>query len=272
MPAHASGRTEERQALTDAVSRAADRFSELLLSAPDPGARVPATPDWSVTDVLGHVAMEPGRYRELALGRGTWPARVADLPAFNAEQVRTLPTRDPDGLARILRRDVDALLSTVEGFGEEPPLMFFDGDQRVRADRALGTLLGEFVIHGHDVATLLGRPWPIAPELVPLVMTGLHQVLPGWVDPARAAGHTAVYELRLRGLTRYVYRFDDGRLTVDPATPGRVDVTLSADPATALLLNYGRTGRWRAALTGRITARGRRPWLAPGLTGRFRSA
>lgn len=272
MPGHVSSTVDERQALISAASEAADRFTDLVLSAPEPERRVPATPDWSVTDVFGHVAMEPGRYRALALGEGAWPSRVADLPAFNAEQVRTLPTRDLGELATILRRDVDGLLETIDGFGEEQPMMFFDGDQQVRADRALGTLLGEFVVHGHDIATLLGRPWPIEPELVPLIMAGLHQVLPGWVNPARAAGHTGVYELRLRGLTRYVYRFDNGRVTVDPPAPERIDVSISADPVTALLLNYGRTSQWRATLTGKITAWGRRPWLALGFTGRFQAA
>jgi uncharacterized protein (TIGR03083 family) len=149
------------------AARTADDFVALVLSAPDPNAPVPATPGWSFIDVAGHVAMEPARYRDLALGGGEWPASAADLPAFNAEQVRTLPTRRPDELAAILRDGLSSLLATIDGFGDDQPLMNFDGDQRVRADVALGTLIGEFVVHGHDVARALGRPWQIRPELVP---------------------------------------------------------------------------------------------------------
>ncbi|WP_240437823.1 maleylpyruvate isomerase N-terminal domain-containing protein [Sciscionella marina] len=254
--------------VAEAVAGTARRFTELAVSAPDEDAVVAATPAWSVTDVLGHVAMEPSRYRDLALGRGEWPSRVADLPAFNAEQVRTLPTRDRADLAGILLADTDALLATIAEFGDRPPLMNFDGDQRVRADLALGTLLGEFVVHGYDIARSLGKPWPIEPSHVPIIMAGLHQILPGW---AKSPAHTASYALRLRGLASYTYVFRDGELTVDPAEPGRIDVRLSLEPVTALLLNYGRIGPVKPALTGKALVWGRKPWLGPGLVGRFHS-
>ncbi|WP_158887735.1 maleylpyruvate isomerase N-terminal domain-containing protein [Amycolatopsis anabasis] len=250
----------------------ADEFVDLVLSVPDPDAPVPATPGWSVTDVLGHVAREPARYRDLALGGGTWPSRVAELPAFNAEQVRTLPTRDPAKLAAILREGLDSLLENVERFGDDQPMMNFDGDQRVRADRALGTLIGEFVVHGHDIARAFGRPWPIRAELVPMILRGQQQILPGWVHPDRAAGHTATYEFRLRGQESYLYQFRDGHLVVGPPAPDRIDVHLSFEPVTALLLTYGRIGQLRAALTGKVFAWGRRPWLATRLIALFHPA
>ncbi|MBF6213613.1 maleylpyruvate isomerase family mycothiol-dependent enzyme [Nocardia puris] len=251
----------------------AARFAELTADASDLDREVTATPGWSVSDVLGHVAMEPSRYNQLALGGGTWPRRVTDLPAFNAEQIRTLPTRDPAALAAKLRADTDELGRTVRGFGGAVPLMNFDGDQRIRPDRALGTLLGEFTVHGYDIARTLRRPWPIDPAFVPLIMDGLHQVLPGWLDPARAAGHTATYAIRLRGLgTEYVYRFDDGRLVVDPPGPTRPDVRFNAEPITWLLLAYGRLSPLVPALTGRVLATGRKPWLAPRFARLFHAA
>ncbi|WP_020666035.1 maleylpyruvate isomerase family mycothiol-dependent enzyme [Amycolatopsis nigrescens] len=258
-----------RAEMASAARSAAEEFIALALSAPDPETPVPATPGWSVTDVLGHVSAEPARYHELAHGRGRWPAQVADLPAFNAEQVSTLPTRAPAELAARLRDGLDAFLETIEGFGDDQPLMDFDGDQRVRVDRSLGTLIGEFVVHGHDLARALGRPRRIRPELVPMVLLGQHQVMPGWVDRDRTAGHTATYEFRLRGQETHVYEFHNGHLTVDPPRPGRIDVRISADPVTALLLNYGRIRPWPATLTGKLTAWGRRPWLAAGLVTRF---
>lgn len=261
-----------RAQVAEAVTAMADQFAALASQATDPNRMVPATPTWSVTDVVGHVAMEPWRYRELALGRGAWPAKVADLPAFNAEQVRALPSRELSTLTETLRADTAALVATVTDFGDRPPWMNFDGDQRVRADRALGTLLGEFLVHGHDIARTLGQPWPIDGAYVPMVLAGLHQVLPGWVNPATAGEHTVTYELRLRGLARYRYVFTDGRLAVNPPHPGRIDVRITADPATALLLVYGRMRPWRAALTGKVYAWGRRPWLGLSFAERFHSA
>ncbi|MBO0873425.1 MAG: maleylpyruvate isomerase N-terminal domain-containing protein [Pseudonocardia sp.] len=255
--------------LADALRTVATRFAELTRSAPDPYREVTATPGWSMIDLLGHVAMEPSRYRELALGRGEWPSRVVDLPAFNAEQIRTLPSRNVAELTAKLRADTESLLDAVAGFGDDPPLMNFDGDQRVRADLALGTLLGEYVVHGHDIAGTLGRPWPIDPRHVPMIMTGLNQVMPAWVDPARADGHTATYELRLRRLARYVYAFRDGKLTVNPSAAKRVDVHISIEPVTALLMSYRRLGQWAPTLTGKVRAWGRRPWLGTGFTDLF---
>ncbi|MQA27935.1 MAG: maleylpyruvate isomerase family mycothiol-dependent enzyme [Micromonosporaceae bacterium] len=249
----------------------AQRFADLGLAAPDPEIPISATPGWSLTDVFGHVMMEVNRYRELATGRGDWPADVADLPAFNAEQIRTLPTRDVGELAARLRTGTEELVATIDAFGDEQPLMPFDGDQWVRADRQLGTLLGELVVHGRDIARETGAAWPIDREHVPLVFDGLHQVLPGWVGPD-ARGHTATYQLRLRGdLGRYVYAFADGRLTINPAEPPAIDVHVSADPVTALLSSYRRIGRWWPALSGKTLAWGRRPWLAARLNDRFRS-
>ncbi|WP_067537237.1 maleylpyruvate isomerase family mycothiol-dependent enzyme [Nocardia crassostreae] len=259
--------------MADTVGRAlrvaARRFADVVAAAPDPEREVRGTPGWSIIDVAGHVAAEPVRYRELALGRGTWPARAADLPGFNAEQIRALDSRDPRELARRVVAGTEAFIETLDGFAGEPRTMMFDGDQRIRADRARGTLLGEFVVHGYDIARTLGKPWAIDPAHVPIIMDGLNQVIPGWVNPALAHRHTATYEYRLRGFSRYVYRFDDGHLTVDPPDPGSVDAYISADPVTALLLNYGRISQWTPALTGRVLTWGRKPWLAAGFACRF---
>lgn len=150
--------------------------------------------------------------------------------------------------------------------------MHFDGDQIVPADLQAGTFLGELIVHGRDIARAVGADWPIEPAMVPLVYVGLHQVLPGWVDPHGAAGHTATYQLKLRGSSVYVYEFTNGRLEVDPAQPRPVDVHISADPVIALLTSYCRVGQVGPALTGKVLVWGRRPWLATSLRGRFLSA
>jgi hypothetical protein len=139
----------------------------------------------------------------------------------------------------------------------------------VRAEEALGIQLGELLIHGHDVATALGRPWPIDPGDAALVIEGDNRVLPGWVRPDRARGLTAGFEIRLRGQGTHVWSFRDGRLAVNPGEPGHIDAHVSADPAAFLLVMYRRESLWRQVAAERLLAWGRRPWLAVTLPDRF---
>jgi SCP-2 sterol transfer family len=141
--------------------------------------------------------------------------------------------------------------------------------QKIRADAALGILLGELVVHGHDVAGALGQPWPIDPAHAALIVEGLNPILPGWVRPDRVKGLTAGFEVHLRGQASHVWAFRDGRLHVNPPDPGRIDVHISADPAALLLVVYARESQWKHIATGRLTAWGGRPWLAFTLTSRF---
>jgi len=98
-------------------------------------------------------------------------------------------------------------------------------------------------------------------------------VVPYYLRAERAKGHTARYDIRLRGeaAARAVFTIERGALTVGPPVAGqRADCYLSADPWAFLLVLYGRTGPLAPALAGRIVAWGRRPWLALTLPDRFR--
>jgi len=56
---------------------------------------------------------------------------------------------------------------------------------------------------------------------------------------------------------------------MNPPGPFRPDAVISAQPATFLLVVYKRVSQWPAILTGRLTARGPRPWLALTFASRF---
>lgn len=185
--------------------------------------------------MVGHVALEPSRYAQLAQGSDDYPAQVAGLPEYNATRIRNLPTRNLAELAEKACADTDHLITLMTAFGDQAPTMAFDGGHRVPADLAMGILLGEFVVYGHDLARELGRRWPIFPEHVRMIFDGPHQVIAGWVDADRAAGHTATYELRLRRLAHYVYSFSNGALETGTYTPDTIDVHISAEPTAALL-------------------------------------
>jgi uncharacterized protein (TIGR03083 family) len=252
-----------------AVDVAADRFVTLVTGAPDPAVPVPAAPGWTVRDVAAHLVTVTVRYADGPEGRGVWTKTPMDLPALNHDQLAALATVTLDELAARLRQQVTAVLAQIQGYGSDTPSFRFHGGEPVRADIALGILLGELVVHGRDVARALRRPWPIDPGHAALVIEGLNPVLPGWVRPERVRGLTAGFEIRLRGRGSHVWAFRDGHLQVNPRDRGRIDVHVSADPAAFLLVCYAREPQCKHIATGRMLAWGRKPWLALTLPSRF---
>jgi hypothetical protein len=134
-------------------------------------------------------------------------------------------------------------------------------------------LLGEQVIHGRDIARAFGRRWPVPHADACLMFHGVRSMVPLAVDADAVRGVTAAFDVWLRRGPRAVVRIREGRASVDPWEPGSgpVDCHVSADPATFMLVGYGRISQWRAVAGGRLLAWGRRPWLALRLVGYFSS-
>ena len=260
---------QARQAMLRRVDDLAGRFLDLVVGG-DPSTPVAATPGWTVRDVTAHMVTVVARYAQGPRGEGAWVDEPADLPALNARLLEAVGEESLPGLVGGVRSELRTLLDQMHDHGDEIPSFRFNGGQVIRADDALGLLVGELLVHGHDVAEARGRAWRITAADVELVLRGMEAVLPGFVDPDRTAGHTATYDVRVRGGGAHRWRFVNGRLDVDvDATRGAVDCHVSGEAAALLLVMYGRIRPWRGALTGKVVAWGRRPWLALSLPGRF---
>jgi uncharacterized protein (TIGR03083 family) len=252
-----------------AIDLVASRFAALVTAAPNPAARVPDTPGWTVRDVAAHLATVVVRYADGPQGHGTWTSTPLELPALNHDQMQALGAMAVGDLTASLRRELASLQAQIQSYGSRLPLFRFHGGEPVRADIALGLLLGELVVHGHDVARTLRRPWPIDPGHAALIIESLNPILPGWVRAERTQGFTATFELHPRGQAAYIWAFRDGRLQVNPPRPALIDVHISGDPAALLLVFYARESQWKHIATGRMLAWGRKPWLALTLTSHF---
>jgi hypothetical protein len=91
----------------------------------------------------------------------------------------------------------------------------------------------------------------------------------GWVEPARSAGHQAAYQVHLGDNGQHVLCFTHGRLAMVLPAGRHIDCHIGGSPQAILLILYRRLSPWQAALTGRVAARGRRPWPAFSLADRF---
>lgn len=230
---------------------------------------VPATPDWTVRDVTAHLITAVDRYLAGPHGGMLRVDDPQELPRLNQNLLRQVPHATHPDLLQQLRTRVAELVEQVGGYGRRQPSYVFNGGQPVRADRALGILVGELAVHGGDIAAATHRPWPITADDMDVILDGLGQVLPGWVNPRRCRQHSAAYDIRLRDGNHYAWIFTDGTLRIEVAPPGRFDCHLAARPSTLLRVMYRRRSPLAAALTGAAVAWGRRPWLALSLPSRF---
>jgi uncharacterized protein (TIGR03083 family) len=247
------------EAARAAVAAAAGAAAELIRSAPDMDAPARGL-DWTVGQTAAHMVASTRSLGALA-SRRIAPEPGVDLAEVNLARIAQVGERDPAALADLLVEEARSFLAETARQSAHLSFPFYGG---ATANLAAGTaiLLGEYLIHGLDLARSLGRPWRIDPDRARLVIAGSTAVLPAYVDPETARGVTVGYDVRVRGGPRFAFRLADGRLTVEPGAAGPVDCHISAEPVAFLLVSYGRESQWRPILRGGMTAWGRRPWRA----------
>jgi uncharacterized protein (TIGR03083 family) len=258
----------DREAAWAAIRAAAGRFTTLLQETDDI-ERPAAGTDWTVAETAAHVAIVftgfsaaiAGEPQALQYLDADFPTRLA---ATNAATIGMVDHADVGGLAELITVGAQRFLELAAAADPQMECATpWYGPGRTRTVDCLTALaLGELTVHGHDIATGTGRPWPIPAEHAKLILgTVCPEMSPLVVRPDAARGRPVTYEVRLRGNgPRYVIRVADGTAEVR-AVGGPVDCVISADPVTYLLVVYGRMPLGRALLGGGILAKGRRPWL-----------
>lgn len=251
---------QARAALRDVVPS----LLTLVRSVPDANSVSVGT--WTVDDVTAHLShvfrFDTDALAEKPVPEATvTPAGMAEInakmlaedgerePAVLADRIGTLAKEFDDVASRSRAGTVDWLQGT-----------------RLPPSAVACHLLEECLIHGHDIATATGRPWPIQRHHALLAVEGgalpLITALPptAFVNQEKARSFRARFDLRLRGGGSTVMVFDRGSLTLDAASARDVDAHISADPAALMLVFIGRQEIWKPLLEGKFTAWGRRPW------------
>ena len=253
-----------------AARAAAGRFTTLLRAVPDPG--VTAIGHWTVRDVAAHVAGGAELYAGIVRGTPSPAPTIDAITALNEQIIGTVGESDLPALADRVDTAVADLLAAAEHHQGDPDLPWHAG-LRLPLSSLLAVACGEYLVHGHDIARAARARWPVPADWARTVFLGVLPVVPHYLLPERAQGRPARFDIRMRGErgARAVFAVADGALVIESPAPGRhADCHLSADPWAFLLVLYGRSGPLTPALTGRILAWGRRPWLALTLPSLFR--
>lgn len=261
---------EIRTALLDVSAR----LVPLVRSAHD--TDVPAVGSWTVGDVAAHLSHGFRADADAIAGRPVPEAVVtkAGIAEAAAKLLREDGERDPAALADRIRTRAGEFDDVVSR--SRSSSVTWLQDLRIPTSMAAGHLLNECLIHGHDIATALGRPWPIQrhhallalenfvfPLIATLPPTALmkQEGSGGGVGKAGRAGtFRARIEVRLRGGGSTLMVIDRGSLTLDTGSARDVDAHLWADPAAFMLVLIGRQKVVKPMLEGKLVAWGVRPW------------
>ncbi len=246
--------THLHRELTETTSALSD-----LIRRHQPSQSPVANLEWTVEQLAAHLVTIPTRYQRVIETPEPFPASLAEM---NQREIDALGIEDLDVLADLLHSQTVALLDIL---GDDPDRLvpFFEIELPVRG--LCGVLLGEYLLHGLDLADHLDVQWQIRPEHARWAIRGL---LPGAMhtaDPDIASAMHGTFGLHIRPDDDWTITVREGRAELAPGRPTRADFRVSADPLAFYLTGFGRASQAAAILRGRIIGYGRKPWLA----GRF---
>lgn len=251
------------------LSGLADRLALILGDEPDLRRPVPGL-RWDAGDVIAHLVTEVESFAQFATKERSPAEDLSDgeaalRPAARVARVNdrlsaTVMDRTPGVLARRLQDGVRTFLdASASATGDEE---FHSWEGSFDVANAGGVLVAELAVHGFDVARALGHRWHIAREEAVIALSAAANLLPDYIDPQRTEGVDLVFAMSFRGGTRLTVHVHDGTATVSRGRASRADCRIAADPATFLLVMFGRLSPLRAAGRLRVVAYGRRPWLS----------
>lgn len=259
---------DKTRALAD-LPAAMEQFCGLLVRGDD--LSVHSIGQWSASDVAAHVATTLEMNVDVACGRGSPVDTVEDVPTVCQSALESVVDRSPQVLVERIQKAVGELTDAVSSQDGNPRIPWHTG-LPVPLSTVPALMVGEAMIHGYDIARAHGRQWHIPTRWAETILRGMVQGISPYFLPEQAVGLHADIEVRIRGSqTRALFGVADEKLQIAEPGNARADCYVSGEPKALLLLLYGRTSPLRPALTGRVVAWGRKPWLALRFPGLFRN-
>lgn len=255
--------------LRSELSIVAARTANLIESATETTVPIPGS-TWTVREAAVHLATIGCCYAGMIHGEpNQYPSLAREECArLNDQRNADIPESDPHILADLVREGTERLTAAT-ATSDDHRQVVFHGGMVVTVPQLLGCALAEHLLHGFDMATAVRRPWPITARQATLGLRGHCPSYGLWLNPARAAAHTAGYGIELAPGERFTMRFLHGQYRLEPAGSGSVDCTITADPVAFLLVGSGRMSQWAAMALGCLQVGGDRPELALGFTDLF---
>jgi uncharacterized protein (TIGR03083 family) len=236
---HAGGRPIEltTAALVECLETTHGRVGRLLagLEAADWAANVPATPAWSVGDVVAHLA-ESDR-AALAAAQGAWQL-PGTLDGWTAAGVAAHRGEGPEARLEGWEAAADALrwhLAALDAEGWRGRAPWVAGTISVKT---LGVLrLNDAWLHGRDMAEATGRGFEADQATLAFLADLAARTVPGGLSRRGRARPGAVILVRL-GAHQWLLGGAAGERPAPDAPP---DLVLEADPMAFVLRAAGRT-------------------------------
>ncbi len=250
-----------RDELRERIALARERFDRIVRSA-DPLARPPGH-DWTVQQIAAHVLALAQRYHQSARGfdyRHAGSAR--GIAALNQSELDAAMAPVPEIADRLqaLAPEIDAFF---DANSDDRRTIPFHGFGFMSTNTAQTNLLGEFLLHGEDVAQAVKAPWDLPERDMALILRGAREMVPIYLRPAVAASVDICVAFQIPGARPYLIRIHDGTAEMRERRPNdRPDAVLRLPASTLVQLLYQRIGQFGAVRRGLRLVGGRRPWVA----------
>jgi uncharacterized protein (TIGR03083 family) len=207
-----------------------ERFVELVSELDEEELARPVPDlDWTVIDVVAHVATVWRRYTVDPARAATWH----DVAVANAADIVAIGHDTEPLLEEIMTHT--SLMAMAPATLEPDALRPFHAGQSLTLAGAWGNAVNELLVHGDDVARATGRTWRVeAADLEPF-WRYTTSVMPGFMTARGRAAHDR-WTLDLGFASGPVrLRFDGGALHVDEPGEWRPDHVVSGDAALVTL-------------------------------------